>query len=402
MDLLYISTYLFHKENGHTYGLPSCSNSFFEKYLDVFDNVRVLGEEVKGYLELKALVEIDDPRIVVEILPANTSPKDFKNDNVVRRLLEDEISRADAIIIKPASRRGMKAIEIAKKYNRPYMIEMTGDIHNALKQHPNILKRMYSPYLYWNIKKHIADCKFGLYVSKSYLQSQFPIAGEMCGCSDVVLKDFNSNILENRLEKIEQKNYQAGIVNLCLVGFYQGKMKGVDCAIRALGKLPNNYHLNILGNGTERNQNKWFEYGKKYGVDKERIHFPSPLPSSQAVCEWFDMMDFFVFPTHSEGFGRVVVEAMSRGLVCFATDICTMPELLRKDCLFELDDDEKLSGLIIGFSNDKEKQKSEAKRNFEQAQEYFYDVLKERRNTFLHKFRDYCAEITFGHEYKEV
>ena len=42
MQLLYISTFMFHKREKKTLALPSCADSFFEKYLDVFDTVRVL------------------------------------------------------------------------------------------------------------------------------------------------------------------------------------------------------------------------------------------------------------------------------------------------------------------------------------------------------------------------
>lgn len=62
---------------------------------------------------------------------------------------------------------------------------------------------------------------------------------------------------------------------MALVGFYQGTGKGVDTAIRALSRLDERYHLNILGNGTEENRHYWIEYAEKRGVIG-RIHFPHP------------------------------------------------------------------------------------------------------------------------------
>lgn len=389
MKLLYISTFLFLQDNNKTYALPSCSDSFFQKYLDVFEEVQVLGEPMKAYLDSNSLVQMSDHRISVEIIKPNTSPKDFKNDKEVKKLLESYIKNAEAILIKPASRRGIMAIKIAKKYNKPYMIEMTGDIHNALRQHPNLLKRLYAPILYNNIKRAISDCKFGLYVSKDYLQKEFPIEGMMCGCSDVILNQFDDSILNNRLMKIDRRNDNDRI-DLALVGFYQGKMKGVDTAIRALSHLDNRYHLSILGNGTEENRQKWYCYGEKFGISRERIHFPKPLPSSDAVLEWFDSIDAFVFPTRSEGFGRCVAEAMSRGCPCFATNICTMPELLPSECLHKLDDDLELSEMIKNCFSNNEIQKKLAIKNFNHAKEYEFSILKNRRNTFLETFKSYA------------
>lgn len=391
MKLLYCSAFMFREAEGQIYALPSCADPFFQKYLDVFDEVRVIGIPVREYLDNNALVKMTDNRISVRISKPNTAPVDFKNDGEVKRVLREEIEKAEAILIKPASRRGIMAIKIAEETHKPYMIEMTGDIHNALKQHPSLLKRLYAPILYRQIKNAIKNCKFGLYVSRDYLQQQFPINGIMCGCADVVLEPANEQILERRYEKIDAKQ-ESDIVEISLIGFYQGKMKGVDTAIRALSKLPDNYRLNILGNGTQKNRDHWYGYASSLGIKnpKNRITFPAPLPNATAVLEWLDTQDFFVLPTRSEGFGRCVAEAMSRGCVCFATNICTMPELLEKECLHPLGDGDRLAELILKFNTDKGLMKANAKRNFEKAKEYDFEILRERRNGFLKQFKEYC------------
>jgi len=391
MNLLYVGKFMFSKKEDKTYGLPSCADSFFIKYLNVFDNVKVLGEEIKSFLDKSSLMQISDERITVEILPANTSPKDFRNDKKIKKILREEISKAEAVLIKPACRKGMMAIKIAEKLHKPYMIEMTGDIHNALLQNPSFVHRMYAPVLYRQIKNAIKNCKYGIYVSESYLQGKYPIAGKMCGCSDVVLEKSEDVVLEKRLEKIENSDSK-NLIDLCLVGFYQGNGKGVDTAIRAMSRLPENYHFTVLGNGTEENRKKWIEYGEKFGV-YNRIHFDEPLSSAKEVLCWLDNFDIFVLPTRSEGLCRCIVEAISRGMPCFATDICTMPELLPKECLFPLDDDEKLANLVKKYVSDKELMKNVARINFENAKKYDFEILKERRDNFLREFKEYCENF---------
>lgn len=181
-----------------------------------------------------------------------------------------------------------------------------------------------------------------------------------------------------------------GPINLALIGFYQGNGKGVDTAIRTLAQLPNNFRLSVLGNGTEENRQKWYTYAKERGVSVDRLLFPEPLPSAQAVLHWLDDFDFFVFPTRSEGFGRVVAEAMSRGVPCFATDICTMPELLSEKCLFPLDDDRRLAKLLLEYTSNKALMRDTAYRNFEHVRNYDFEVLRNRRNAFLYEFKMYC------------
>lgn len=391
MKLLFCSAFMFRITDDGTYGLPSCADSFFQKYLEVFDSVRVIGNPVRDYIDTSALVEMKDPRISIRITPNNAKPKDFKNDSLIKKALMEEMRDADAVLIKPTNRKGIIALQLAEELQKPYMIDVTGDIHNALKQHPSIIKRLYAPILYWQIKKAIRHCKFGLYVSKDYLQQKFPINGVMCGCADVILEPANEQTLIRRFEKIDAK-FETDIVEISLIGFYQGKMKGVDTAIRALSKLPEKFRLNILGNGTQKSRDHWYSYASSLGIKnpKNRITFPTPLPNATAVLEWLDTQDFFVLPTRSEGFGRCVAEAMSRGCVCFATDICTMPELLEKECLHPLGDGDRLAELILKYNTDKELMKANARRNFEKAKEYDFEILRERRNKFLNQFKEYC------------
>lgn len=391
MKLLYISIFRFYKKEGRTYGLPANADPFFAKYLDCFASIKVLGDNLGSYLDETCLAEMIDPRISVEILPSNTHPADFKNDKEIERRLCEEISIAEAILIKPSSRKGIMAIKIAKELGKPYMIEMTGDIHNALRQHPNPIKRLYAPFLYKSIKKAIYDAPFGLYVSRDYLQSQFPINGDMCGCSDVILDFSDDEVLKRRFDLISTID-SGRQINLAMIGFYQGKMKGVDTAIRALAQLSANFHLNILGNGTEANREKWYSYAEKCGIfdPKTRISFPKPLKSSAEVLRWLDTQDFFVFPTLSEGLPRSLVEAMSRACICFATNICTMPELLPEDCLFPKKSDAELARLILQYYADKEKLIQMAKINYGHSKDYSFEILKNRRNIFLARFRDFC------------
>ncbi len=392
MELLYVSCWSFDETPEGIYALPSCSDEFLGKYIGVFDSVRVLGEKFRNYLDKSALVKLENPNISIRILPPNKHPKEIKNDRVIKKILTEEIKKAEAILIKPATRKGMMAVKIAEKLKKPYIIEMTGDVHNALRQHPSVIKRMYAPIIYRQVKNAIKNCEYGIYVSRDYLQGEFPIKGKMCGCSDVVLEKSDPIVLEKRLEKIENMK-KDDIINLSLIGFYQGNMKGVDTALRAMARLPENFHLSVLGNGVEASRLKWYEYGEARGVKRERLHFPKALPSAQAVLHWLDDYDFFVFPTRSEGFGRVVAEAMSRGVPCFATNICTMPELLPSKCLFELDDDKELARLIMEYCGNKELMKEAARVNFEKVKEYDAELLENRRNAFLREFKEYCIKM---------
>lgn len=388
MELLYISCFQFKEENDEICALPAYGNAFWEKYLDVFDSIKVLGEPIKKYLDDSSTVKITNQKISVDVIWSNTHPKDFKNDRQIKKKLEKEIEKAEAILIKPSSRKGMMAIKIAERLNKPYMIELTGDIHNALKQSDNFFRRMYAPILYHKINKHIKNCKFALYVSEYYLQKVYPIKGTMCGCSDVVLHSINEKALDRRIEKINSFDNSKEI-KIALIGYYQGTGKGIDTAIEAMGGLPENMHLYVLGSGTKENRDKWIGYGEDRNV-YNRIHFPDVLKSTEDVLRWLDDMDLMILPSRSEGLARCIAEAMSRGCPCIATNICTNPELLQQEWLHEIGDSQKLKELIMKMLSNKDVMISVAKENFKNSKRFQFEVLRQRRNDFLMEFRNYC------------
>lgn len=387
MRLLYIGKYQFTKKDGKSYALPAYGNAFWQKYLDVFDGVDVLGEGIKGYLNNGTLTELTDERVTVSILPPNTSPLEFKNDTEVKKLLKERISGAQAVLIKPACRKGIMAITICKELHKPYMVELTGDLLLTLSIHPNILRRWYGPLLHRQILKAIKDCQYGLYVTETYLQKVYPIAGEQCGCTDTAIPDPDRIALDKRISKI-QAGTDKPIIGL--VASYHDARKGIDTAIEALERMNNKQaELHVLGLGTEEDRNKWYEYAQKHNV-RERLYFDPSLSGVNKVLEWNDNIDVHILPSRSEGLPRCVVEALSRACPCILSDVCGLPELVDSKWLHKPGDSQKLAILIDKMLADKGLQIEAAKKNFDHSYDYTQDVLRERRNAFLMRFKAFA------------
>ena len=97
---------------------------------------------------------------------------------------------------------------------------------------------------------------------------------------------------------------------------YLARRKGLDTALKALGELKNyEWTLDIVGDGSQREEleNLVKELGienriKFYGFRDDTDRF-----MSEASC--------LLFPSHSEGFGLVVSEALAVGLPVLASDL---------------------------------------------------------------------------------
>ena len=93
--------------------------------------------------------------------------------------------------------------------------------------------------------------------------------------------------------------------------------KGVDVAIRALDEIPG-AHLVVLGEGPQRAELE------RLGPD--RVHLLGRVPD---VAAWLRRADVLVHPVRWEGFGLAVLEAMLAGLPVVATNVSSLPELVR-------------------------------------------------------------------------
>ena len=390
MKLLYISGYKFLETTDGVFATPSYGDSFWQKYLEVFDEITVLGEPVSFQGDLTKLSKICDKRIKVIILPPNSKPLELKNDFAVRKKLKEAIIDSEAILIKQASRKGNMAIKYAKVFNKPYMIEVTGDMNLDYRTSNSILRKIYRPFLYKRVKKAIRDCKFGLYVTDTYLQRVYPISGETLGCTDAVIKNIDDAVLEKRTQKIKSMPDDKKII-IGMVASYENNRKGIDTAIFALSKLKNkSIELHVLGNGKEKEKEKWMLLAQKNQVNK-MLYFDQPLSSAERVFTWIDSIDLMILPSRSEGLPRCIIEAMSRGCPCVTSNVCGLSELIDSDFSHEPNDATALAMLISYLISNKDVLLAQAKKNFEKSRLYQYENISKKRKAFLLSFKEYAS-----------
>jgi glycosyltransferase involved in cell wall biosynthesis len=388
MKLLYICGYQFIKIDGVNYTTPSSGNEFWSQYTDVFEEIDVLGEPYRTSPNMMKTVPITRNDVNIKIIPSNTRPNELKNDFKVKKELKTAIKDAEAILIKVGTRKAIMAIKYAKKYNKPYMIGVTGDLNRQLTMSNNRLRRLYAPIIYKNTLKAIKDCKFGTYVTQEYLQKTYPIQGKMCGFTDTVVPYVSDGVLDKRLNRINSLKDDSSII-VGLIGYYKTNAKGLDTIIESMEYLHNSQiKLHILGVGTKEDQLKWIEFGKEHGV--KNIYFDEPVSGVENVFEWIDQIDICVLPSRSEGLPRSIVEAISRGCPCIVSNVCGMPELVDDKWLHEPEDFKKLAELLDLMIRDKSNMIEAAQRNHAHSKSYSSENIKRKRNDFFNEFKNYA------------
>lgn len=102
--------------------------------------------------------------------------------------------------------------------------------------------------------------------------------------------------------------------------------KGYDLLIESLAIMNNkSWHIDIYGYG---DQDPLLEYAKERGVSLDKLNFKG---GSKNIENEYLSSDFLILPSRTEGFGMVLIEAMSYGVPCIAFDCPNGPRHIISD-----------------------------------------------------------------------
>ena len=376
--LLFVHDTRFIKENNKYYTTNGLTYDYLKGYLRFFKNLVVIGREERREVEKKKMAVSSGSNIAFDCVNELNLFSIFFGGT--SRTIKENIRKADFIIIRLPSFLGVRACSLCRKYNKPYLIELVGCHFDALWYYGKISYKIVAiPMLFVN-KKLVRDANNVIYVTRDFLQRRYPNRHNNIGISDVKISRIREKDLNNTIGKHKKDNsYKIG-----LIGSLDIKLKGQDLAIRSLAEITKtfpNIELHLLGPCSGEKQKYWIKYAKKYGVG-DRVFLDGTLPSGNSVSKWLDSLDFFVNVSLSEGLPRSLVEAMSRGLVCFGTKVGGVTELLDDDQLIKNRNPKTLSTKILDCIENSNLFMKYSKRDFERARQFETDFLQDQRDNF--------------------
>ena len=380
--------------NGEVWVDEQSDSKFWERYLDVFEEVVVCARfRYANSYNTDNLMPSDHVNVTFVELPNTRGVGELvKKMPKVIKTMKVAMNDCDRIIFRAPSPISMIAYPLAKFSHKPYAAEVMNNPYTHFS--PEAMHHFYQPFLRKLIVSQTKSlCKNAngvSYVTENVLQELYPCTARMNGESN---RFFESNYSTIRMEDSrysfdEWPNEIPNPITLIHTGKMQDNRKGQDLFIKTVAKLREkgfNVKGILVGDGVMREE--FEKLGHELNVD-EYLEFTGWRTGFEAVQKELKRAQIAVFPSLGEGLPRSVIEAMAQGLLCFGSKIDGISELLDNNCLIEEYNVDCFVKHIENFFIHWENVKAEREKQYVRSLNYRTEIVSEKRRSFYMKLRE--------------
>lgn len=386
MRLLFVHDHRFYGgEDGTVFTSGSLPAAVWERYLEQFDAVRVVGRDSGPLPPAANYAQSSRPGVSFDLIAGVSYSRLILGGGVVRRRIRSAVAECDAAIVRLPSELGFLAAAECRKTGKPYAVEMVGCAWDAMRNHGSRSARLYAPWFFRRTRRALRRAPLTLYVTRRWLQQRYPTAGTAYAASDVEIAPIGGQDLAARHARLGRI---AGgeAPELGTVASLRIRSKGIQTALAALAALRRDgiaLRYRVLGGGDE---SPWIALAERHGV-ADLVSFEGTRPAGEGVAQWLDTIDIHLQPSFQEGLPRATVEAMSRGAACIGSTCGGIPELLPPERLHEPGDVAGLAHRIRALAGDPAALAEASRTDLETAREFQPDRLAAVRARFLADLR---------------
>lgn len=196
---------------------------------------------------------------------------------------------------------------------------------------------------------------------------------------------FSTSMRRHQISKNKARSLpEDGKIRLA-IACRQEARKGTDVVIESMPAILRSFPnatLDVIGDGSKLDELK--ARAKELGLD-DAVCFHGKVQHS-SVLEFLGSAHIFCFPTDaSEGFPKVVLEAMAHGVPVVTTPVSVLPELLRDGggILLDRPDPAQLAGAITKLCSEPELYGQVSSNSLETSRKYSIESWQERIGEIL-------------------
>jgi len=365
--------------------LPAMSSAVWTRYLDVFDEVRLLARAHQRATPPDGWRPATGEGITATPLPDYVGAWGLLGSfGRMSRAIRAAVPRAEAILFRLPCHIAVQASRHLPR-TRPYAVELIGDPYDVFA--PGTLKHPLRPFLRWWFPRQTralcAGAAVAGYVTKHALQRRYPP-----GPNAFSLDVSDVDLPEAAFSGAPRPHPRGPRVNLVFVGTLTQLYKAPDVLIDAVGLCVGaglDLGLVLVGDGKHRPDLE--ARAARLGL-AERVSFRGQLTTAEQVRRELDAADLFVMPSLTEGLPKAMLEAMARGLPCIGSAVGGIPELLPAEDLVAPRDAAALAAKIREVIVTPDRMAQMSARNLREARAYSDHLLRARRISFLEQLRE--------------
>ncbi len=376
-----------YEHNGAYYAANQEKFELFERYLRVFDKIRLVCRcETETRLKESRIPLAKNPGIEFFPVPMFHGIKDYARVYFkVGSSLKNVVKGCDAALLRVPSTLALRVGERVMKGKIPYACEVVYDAEDGWRGYRGLSR------IAWKRidkqMRHLCSEADGIScVTEHYLQqhyyslkqnsfvnhySSLALSKDFYGKPKTHSKDHGFLIahIANQVGEQSAKGHKQTIEAVKLL-----KDRGVDVKVK------------FAGNNREGGIEQYKQYAKNLGVE-DYVLFTGFL-DRKGINDLLSEADIYVMPTKAEGLPRVIIEAMAKGLPCITTPVSGNPELVSEHFLVDYYDIETLADRIEELASDAEVYERTSKDNYERSWKYEATVLEKRRDAFYSELRN--------------
>lgn len=359
--------------------------SFWQRYLDVFESVEVIGRVQPVDRVPSNYKQADGKRVHFIDLPCYIGPEQYLRNAVkIDRIVRATIPIAEAVLLRVPGQVSNVVYRYLRKGLHPYGVEVVGDPYDMFisgsVDHP------LSFFFRWwgtrQLKKQCEEAVAASYVTETTLQQRYPNPNYSTHYSSIDIG------VEAYVPSPKSTFGNGNVFKIIFVGTLAQLYKAPDVLIEAVFRCVRSgfkINLAIIGDGKFRLQ---LESLVERLELRDAVRFLGQLPGGEAVRIEMLHADLFVLPSHAEGLPRAMIEAMACGLPCIGTNVGGIPELLSGEDLVPPGQVQALADKIGEVLANPERMRTMAARNLEKAKGFRREILDQRRREFFQHLRD--------------
>ncbi len=373
--------------DGACWTVGTAGYAFWRRYLDVFDEVRVVARMRETPGPPQRGRRADGAGVTWVTLPYYVGPWAYMRKRAaIRRSIVTALDPCGAIIVRVPGVAGGLLVEHLRRIHRPYGVEVIGDPFDVFA--PGSVQSLLRSLLQWwmprTLRRQCAGACAASYVTSSTLQDRYPApnAALVTAYSSIDLPEEAFVHEPRRFDPIDRPT------RIILVGSLEQLYKAPDILIDATAIASSrgaNLQVTIVGEGRYRGELE--ARAQNLGLGN-CVRFAGHVSSACGVRTELDRADLFILPSRAEGLPRALIEAMARALPCIGSDVGGIPELLAPAERVPAGSAGALAEKICEIVRDSKRLTRLSAENLAKAREYHSDVLQARRKALYQVVHD--------------